>query len=111
MENLNFGSGSALLGQGSGDAISEAMARRNMGQAGVTAQQTPASAGFDPSIQVPPAPQSPAPMAPAAPVSTPAPATGGLPSESMEATTIIKALTERLKSDSKIKESQLSGGF
>ncbi len=41
--NLNFGSGSQLLG--GTDPLQEAMARRQTGQAGITAQTSPAGGG------------------------------------------------------------------
>lgn len=56
--NPSLGTGSTLLGGGT-QALQEAMARRQTGQAGATAQQTPASPGFQ---QMPQSPTSQAPQ-------------------------------------------------
>ncbi len=107
--NPSFGSGSQLLGGTS--PLAEAFARRGV-DISVLNQQSPASGGFNPSAVPPMAPTgSPAP---AAPTGAPQPATmnsmGGI-SQPDDSQLIIKALIEKLKSDSKIKEAQVSGGF
>lgn len=95
----NLGSGSQLLGGGN-DALSQVMQQAGIGT-GQTQMQTPASAGFDPSIIQQGPPQG-APQAPQAPQ----PPTGavGLPQGSPEANIIIEALHQRLSSISKTEE-------
>jgi hypothetical protein len=106
MDNMSFGSGSDLLGQGAASALNEAMARRQTGQMGVTAQQTPGSPGATPGMQPPMPPTGAAPTDPMAAGGAPgAPlpgAGGGAQPDSLEATLILKALDSRLKTISKI---------
>lgn len=100
----SFGSGSALLG--GTDALKEAMARRGQGVS--TMAQAGGSA---PTAQgMPQAPQGSA-MPQGAPGGLPpmpgnAPPVPGMLNGSPEAELIINALSNRLKSDSKIKEAQ-----
>ena len=105
---------------GGSESIKAALARRGLGQAGATSQVSPGAATFDPATQgqgiqgqapqtppmggtvpsapmpqgAPTTPQAPAPMTPMG-----TPTTGG-----GESDLIIKALAERLKSNSKIQE-------
>lgn len=109
---MSFGSASPMLGQGASDALQQAMQRRQTGQAGVTAQQTPASAGFNPQTQIPQPPTGGVPgmssggapsMNPigqspqlSQPPQNPLPQSGGLPPGDPDATVIIKTLAKRL---------------
>lgn len=127
MENLNLGSGSSLLGGGNA-ALQDAIRRRQTGQAGQMQAQSPASAGFDPSIVSPtlPNPQSspsamissgqPSAMAtgaPSAQVST------GAPQQDLssligfqtapENDLIIKALSQKLRNNSQLEK--MRGGM
>lgn len=99
----NLGSGSQLLGGGN-DALSQVMQQAGIGT-GQTQMQTPASAGFDPSIIQQGAPQG-APPAPQAPQQPPIGAVG-LPQGSPEAQIILEALHQRLSSISKQEEQQV----
>lgn len=101
--NPSFGSGSALLGGTS--PLQQVMAQGGP----ALNQQSPASAGFNPSM-VPPAPptssampqiSSPQPQEQALP-----PEMGQLPITKSDTEIILAALTEKLKSESKIKEAQ-----
>jgi hypothetical protein len=99
-QGMQFGSGSALLGQGASQALNEAIARRNQGQAGTTAQVTPNAATSVNQVPSPtPLTGSPAPT-PTAMAATPQAGIGGsagLPVENSEAQLILKALSGRLK--------------
>lgn len=101
----NLGSGSSLLGGGN-DALQSAIAARATGQAGPTAAQSPASAGFTPGMEQPilPDPQaSPASTVPSSGASSLGASLGmGAPMDSGESQLIIKALDSRLKSLSKL---------
>lgn len=91
----NTGSfGSAI---GGADAIKQAMASRGL-DTSVLNQQSPASAGFNPQSVLPTPPQGNV-MPPQAPQTT---AMGNVPDQG-EDQLIIKALIERLKSNSKAK--------
>jgi len=115
----NFGQGAALLGQGSTDAIQQAMARRQTGQAGVTSQASPMSAGGGQPMPQAPTGQSPmgmpapqggsAPMPPQGATAAPtAPQPQALPDiHAMENQIILKALVQKMKSNADIAESQL----
>ena len=115
----NTGSFGAAIAPGAGDPILEALQRRGAGQSPATAQssisQTPTPGAI---------PQG-APSAIPAPTSAPqtgvsALGAGGMPPQTSESELIIRALTDRLKTFSKIEESQAippkpptpqSGGF
>ena len=94
---MRFGTGSPLLG--GTDALQEAIARRQTGEAGAISQV----GGAAPTAQ-------PMPMAPEMggmpPMAPEAPAPMGLPQGPTDSEIILKALSARLQSDSKIKESQ-----
>lgn len=102
---VSFGSGGALLGQGAGDAISQAMATRGLG-GGATSQVSPSAPTYDPSTQ-PAQPIAPgqAPAAPQQPQQQPGSmnAMGQMTSPSDD-TLIIKALTQQLKNNHEIKK-------
>jgi hypothetical protein len=106
MNPVNFGSGSALLG--GADPVVEAMKSRGM-DTSVLQQQSPASYGFDPSVNMPQI------QGPSAPQGAPQGNMGGptqgaqMPQPAPESEIIIKALIERLKMDSDMKKSQLGG--
>ena|SRR3990167_8224160 len=94
------GSFGAAIAPGVGNPIQEAMARRGQGGAPTTAQssmtQTPIPASVpttNPAPQTVPMGQGTAPIA-------------GLPPQTKESELIIRALTDRLKTFSKIEESQ-----
>ncbi len=98
---LKFGSGSPLLGGSS--AINEAIARRGQGASAMSAV-----GGSAPTAQAMPMPPQGSAMPPQpegmpAPVPTPS---QGLPQGKADSEIILEALSNRLKSDSKIKESQ-----
>lgn len=95
MDTQNTGSFGAVLG--GADPVADAMAKRNLGQAGATSAVTPASASFDPSTQVPPA-QGGVPM----PGGMPPPAGPPPPDPTMETQMILKTLDSRLKALSKM---------
>ena len=105
-QSMNFGSGSELLGGGN-QALNEAISRRNQGQAGATAQVSPAAPT---SVnQVPPMPpSSPSPASTVTPAASQlnmggsAGLQGGLPINTPESELIIKALDQRLRALSKI---------
>jgi len=100
----SFGSGSPLLG-GTG-ALEEAMSRRGMTGGGALDQQSPASAGFDPSMAASPPPTAQAPGIPSTPSPLMGGPTGGAEANTPEAQLIIKALSQRLGSLSKQNEAQ-----
>ena len=96
---MEFGSGSAVLG--GTDPLQQAIARRATGQAGGTAQVTSAAPGFDPTTQVPQAPQG-TPQAPQSPTAQgTAPQAPLMPFDSSEAKMIVSSLAKRLDSHSK----------
>ncbi len=97
---MNFGSGSSVLG--GQDPVTAAMLRRQTGQAGATAQVTPSSATFDPTVQpVQDAPQAPAPMQ-ASPQPTMPQAEE--PYSKEEIRVILKAMDGRMKQIGKMQE-------
>lgn len=100
MDNQNTGSFGAAIG--GADPLQEAIARRQTGQAGATAQVSPTAPT---SVnQVPPSSPSPTPTAIGG---TPQPSMGGSPGlvgGKSEAQLIISALDSRLKSLSKVQE-------
>lgn len=96
MDNMQFGSGSPLLGGAS--ALQQVMQQQG------PAQQSPASAGFDPSSVQQMQSSTGAPPMPAGqlmPGGTPQGPQAGLPDGSNEAHVILDALNTRLKSLSK----------
>ena len=100
--NPNQGSFGAAIAPGAGNPIMEALQRRGFSGSPTTAQssisQTPTPAPVTP-VTPPSAPQT-APMgAEMAPIA-------GLPPQVKESELIIRALTDRLKTFSKIEESQ-----
>lgn len=105
---MDFGTGSALLGGGAGNALQEAMSRRQTGQGGVTGEVSPAAGG----MQAPPpqGPMTPPPPQagsqagqPQPPVNAPTPQS--LPDiHAMENQIILKALSSKLGSNSDIAE-------
>ena len=106
--NMQFGSGSSLLGAGVSPELNAAMQARQTGQAGITAQQSPSSAGFDPSqsmasptggmpqSNIGGAPMGQDPNAQVSQNSSPQ-----MPQSTSEAQLIIKTLASRLQSLSK----------
>lgn len=110
---MNTGSfGSAI---GGSQSIKDALARRNLGQGAATQQVSPTAPGFDPSTQAPQPPLGQAPQMP--PTGTTAPQVAapqapltpmGTPSGSGDDNLIIKALSEKLRSNAKILEAALS---
>ena len=109
MDNLNLGGGSDLL-DGGNQAINDALARRQTGQAGQLQAQSPASAGFDPSIITPTLPNPNA--TPASTVSggmAPSPsATLGMGNPTIDAQNelILKALATQLRNNSQLQKAQ-----
>lgn len=111
--NMNFGSGSPLLGGVS--PLQKVMSQMNQGQAGALQMKTPSAAGFDPgmnqSIQggMPPPPPGNV---------TPNPMSGGQNMPPMgisqgtpEAQIIIEALAKRLDNDSKMNHKKIDRGM
>lgn len=101
---MNFGSGSALLGGDAGQALNEAIARRSQGQAGGTAQVSPAAPTAGNQVPVPsPLPSPAGGMSPTPASNTPSLGGGGVGmTPSPESELIIKALASRLSTIGKL---------
>lgn len=100
---MDFGSASPQVG--GTDALNQAVARRQTGEAGATSQVTPAAPTYDPATQTPPMPMSSGggmPTASAATAGAPAPATPAMPVDPAELKMIVGSLSNRLKAISKL---------
>lgn len=114
MAGLNFGSGNQTLGGGANQALNDAIARRQTGQASPTQAVSPAAPTFNPQTVAPtlPNPQStPATTVPGgAPMPSPATDMGaslGMPPQTAaENQLIIKALDAKLRSNATIEKAQ-----
>lgn len=110
---MDFGSGSTLLG--GTEALKAAFMSRGVDPTSILAQQSPASAGFNPNavpalpVQGQPLPNAPAPTGGLQPATMGAMGTVSSAPPMSEAELIIKALSERLRSISSIEKGGQGG--
>lgn len=102
---LNFGSGSALLGGGVSDALQRQLAQHAAGNTGATSAVSPSSQNYQPMPQQTQAPQQGAhPMAPSGGAQDMS--TGGNPRD-FEDQLVIKTLAQRLKDNHSLRKTMM----